>query len=549
MRKFKFIPFLFLTFVLAVAMIAGCAPKDKEVVKEKPKVEGPIKGGSLVIGYDQEPDILNPFIEGGDMMATAVVIRPVLQGLLEIKPDLTYGPQLAEKVPSFEDGTVTENPFTVTYKIKDEANWSDKTPITSEDVKFTWETIMNEDWKIITQTGYDKIEKIETPDDKTVKIVFTEPYAPWKDLFSGSYFILPKHALEGKDFNAVMNQEIPFSAGPFKFKEWRAGDSITLVRNENYWGEHAYLDSVTFKYIPETTTQLAQFKTGEVDFVYPPPDVDLLEQLEAVPNTVVSIEAGTVWEHIAFNNTNEHLKDVRVRQAVAHGIDRGVIAEDVMKGQVNPLHSFVVPEQKAYYVPAWEIYGHDAEKAESLLKEAGYTKGADGIYTKAGEKLKLTFNTTAGNVARERIQQIVQSDLKKIGIEVEIKNTEANTYFGTWLPNGEYQIGQWAWLATPDPTYTTLFAGDQIPPDGQNYYCYENDEVTKIWHDQDVTIDEPERVKLIKEAQNLMAKDCPFIPLYQRLEFIAYTDKLHGPVNNPTLQGPTWNMGEWWLEK
>ncbi|MDP3012972.1 MAG: peptide ABC transporter substrate-binding protein, partial [Candidatus Subteraquimicrobiales bacterium] len=441
-----------------------------------------------------------------------------------------------------ENGTITENPFTVTYKIKKEAKWDDGTPITSKDVKFTWKTIMNKKWKIISITGYDKIEKIETPDDKTVKIVFKEPYAPWKDLFTGSYFILPKRALEDKDFNTVMNREILFAAGPFKFKEWKSGDSITLVRNENYWGEHlAYLDSVTFKYIPETTTQLAQFKTGEVDFIYPPPDVDLLEQLKVQPNTVVLVKAGTVWEHIAFNNADEHLKDVRVRKAIAYGINREAIAEDVMKGQVKPLHSIIVPEQKNYYTSTWEVYKSDPDKAELLLKEAGYAKRADGIYAKGGKKLSLTFSTTAGNVARERIQQIVQSDLKKIGIEIEIKNTEAGTYFGTWLPKGQYQIGQWAWLASPDPGYTTLFAGDQIPDKGQNYYRYVNDAVTKLWHKQDVTVDETERIKLIKEAQELMAEDCPFVPLYQRLEVIAHTNKLHGPLNNPTLQGPTWN--------
>ncbi len=539
---------LLLVLTVAVMFLAGCPAKPEEE-EEKPSVEEPVRGGSLVIGYDQEPDVLNPFIKGGDMMATAVIVRVVLQGLLEIKPDLSYGPQLAEKVPSVKDGTVTENPFTVTYKIKEEAKWSDGKSITSNDVKFTWETIMNEKWNIISRTGYDKIEKIETPDEKSVKIVFKEPYAPWKDLFGGSYFILPKHALEGKDFNTVMNRAIPIAAGPFKFKEWKSGDSITLVRNENYWKDLAYLDSVTFKYIPETTTQLAQFKTGEVDFVYPPPDVDLLEQLKATPNTVVSVKAGTVWEHIAFNNTDEHLKNARVRKAIAYGINREIIAEEVMKGQVKPLHSFIVPEQATYYIPVWEEYKYDPKKAEALLKEAGYAKGTDGIYAKTGKRLKLTFSTTAGNVARERIQQIIQSDLKKIGIEIEIKNTEAGTYFGTWLPEGQYQIGLWAWLASPDPGYTTLFAGDQIPDKGQNYYRYVNDAVTKLWHEQDVTIDETERIKLIKEAQTLMAEDCPFVPLYQRFEFIAHTDKLHGPVNNPTLQGPTWNMGEWWLEK
>jgi len=537
---------IILSFALALSMFGavGCQRASEEPA---PPAETPVAGGDLVIGYDQEPAILNPLKKGGDMMATKDAISNVLYGLLRAKPDLTYEALLAEEVPTVENGLVTESPFTVTYKIKEEAVWSDGTPITSADVKFTWETIMSDDWKILSRLGYEKITAIETPDDKTAKLIFSEPYAPYRDLFSSSGCVLTKHALEGQDFDTVLNDAIPVASGPFVFDKWNKGDSIVLARNDAFWGPNkAYLDTVTFKYIPETNTIIAQFETGEVQAINPPPDVSLIEQIDAAGE--VQADPGTIWEHIAFNLEKPHVSDVKVRQAIAYGIDRQAIVDQVMAGQVKPLNSILVPEQPTYYTPAWEKYTLDKGKAEALLAEAGYAKGADGIYAKDGSKLTLKFRTTAGNVGREKMQQIVQANLKEVGIEIVIDNVDATTFFSESTVNGDFEMGEWAWLASPDPSATTLFASDSIPPDGQNYYRYRNAEVTQALKDSDVEAVESERIAFMKTVQELMAEDVPLIPLYQRLSILGYRSNIVGPQNNPTLEGVFWNLGEWWMK-
>jgi peptide/nickel transport system substrate-binding protein len=537
-----------LILLIGALLISGCPKKAPKKPTPLTKAVKPKKGGEIVVCIEEEPPILNLFLEDGQMQSTKDIVGNILWGLLVVKPDFTYAPRLAEKVPTKENGLVTENPFTVTFKIKKEAKWSDGKPITSADVVFTWQTIMDERWKIASTVGYDKIKRIETPDDKTVKIVFKEPYAAYKELFSVSAVVLPKHILKGKDFNEALNKSIPVASGPFKFKEWDAGDHVTLERNENFWGRKAYLDKITFKFIPDTNTELSLFKTGELDAINPSPDVSLLEQLRAIEGKEVQADPGTMWEHLTFNTKKGALADVRVRQAIAYAIDREAITEQVMKGQVRPLNSVLVPRQKPFYTPAWAKYKRDITKARELLEKAGYVKGANGFYEKDGQPLKLTISTTAGDAAREKIEQVIQENLREVGIKLEIKNADAGTFFTSWVMEGNYEIGEWAWIASPDPSITTIFAADQIPPDGQNFALYVNNKVSEFLQESDKEASVKERARLLRKAQKLIAEDVPILPLYQRLQILAYDGKIEGAQNNATMEGAFWNIGSWWLK-
>ena len=485
----------------------------------------------LQVGYDQEPSILNGYIVGGDLAATGDMIAGVLESPLQIKPDLSFTPQLAAEMPKL----VSKNPQVVEYKLKDGITWSDGKPLTSEDAKWTFEQVMDKKNKIITRTGWEKISKFETPDKQTVRMTFKEPYAPYLTLLGGSATqILPKHVYKGKDFNTAMNNEI-VGSGPFKFDQWKKGQFLKLVRNDNYWGTKAALSSITFQWIPNTNTLINSLKNGGVQFINPPVDIGILQKLKGISGTKTQVKAGTVWEHLAFNT--DKVSNLNLRKAFAYGVDRNQIINKLLKGQVKPLQSFLVPDQDPYYTPAWENYKYNPDMAKKLAQQAK-SEGAD---------MNVTFSTTSDNTLRESLQQIVQQQVKEYGINIKIKNTAAETFFGQWTPQGNFELGEWAWLANPDPTSTTLFAGDQIPDKGQNYYRYKNDQVTKWLHESDRTLDVSARADLLKKAQDQTSKDVPLIPMYQRPVYIAYTDKLSGPKVNPTIAGPFWNVGEWKL--
>ena len=486
--------------------------------------------GGLVVGYDQEPPLLNPLIAGADQ-STNDLSSGILDSPLQIQPDLSYAPELADGMPS----VVSKDPFVVQYKLKKGLKWSDGKLITSADAKFTYEQISDKNNKIISRQGWDKVSKFETPDARTVRITFQEPYAPWQDLLGNSFSaIFPKHVYEKKDFNTALNNEI-VGSGPYRLESWKKGQDLTWVRNENYWGSKPKIKSVTFRFIPDTNSLNASLRTGEVQFINPPPDIGLQEKLKSFSGVKVESAAGAEWEQIAFNL--DKVKNLKLRQAIAYGIDREKILNKLLPGQAKPLQSVLVPQLKAYYTPAWSKYKHDPGKARGLAQQA----------KAEGASMDVNFSTTADANLRETLQQVVQQQLKDFGININIKNTAAATIFGQWLPKGNFEMGEWAWLATADPSLTMLLSSNAIPPAGYNYYRYRSQKVTQLLEQSDVTTDEGKRAELLKQAQGQTAADLPLIPMYQRPVTYAYSEKLAGPKVNPSAAGPFWNVNQWSL--
>ncbi len=480
----------------------------------------------LIVGLDQEPAILNGYIVGGDLVATANVTRPIMESVLQIMPDLSYAPKLADGEPE----VVSEDPLTIEFRLKDGITWSDGEPLTVEDYVFTYNTVMDDRWQIITREIWDNIDRIETPDELTARIIFRKPDARWRDILAAD--VLPKHILQGKNFNKYFNDRI-VGSGPYVFEEWRKGQSLTVVANENYWGDPPAIKKITFRFIPDTNSLKAALRSGEVQFINPPPDIGLIEELQGYDGVTVQTKFGTVWEHLAFNV--QKVDNLNIRRAIAYAVNRRQLIQEILQGEARPLQSVLVPEQEPFYTPAWERYSFDPDRARQLVEQA---RGE-------GAPTEIEYSTTSGNALRETAQQVIQQQMEQVGITLKINNSSAETFFGERTPEGDFELGEWAWSATPDPSITTLFSANQIPPNGQNYYRYRNQEVTRLLEQADVTVDQQERARLTRRAQELMAEDVPLVPLYQRPEIYAYADNLKGPEVNPTLATAFWNVGEW----
>lgn len=529
--------------MLMVLIISASAVACKTQKTKKPKT-----GGTVVIGYLTEPELLNPLLD--DFATTIDVAQPILPNFFTIKPDFTYEPSVLKETPTKENGGIEEDPFTVTYKIKDEAKWSDGKPISSADVKFTWETIMSDDWDIVSREGYEKIEEIQTPDAKTAVVVFKEPYAAWKDLWTGLNFIYPKHALKGMDINQVWNKSITVSGGPFKFKEWKQ-NKITLVRNENYWGKKAKLDKVIFKYTvdEENDVLLNELKNEEVDIIFPRGSFDVLKRVEKLPGVEVSNSEGMSLELLGLNTSAKKLEDKNIRKAIAYAVDRDALIDAFSGGQAKPLQSFILPQQEKFYKPSWSVYKKNISKAKELIEKSGYKAGTDGIYEKDGEKLSLIISTTAGNSSREKLEQIIQAQLKEAGIKIEIKNAAGETFY-EMVDEGNYDLAIMGWDASPDPGSgaTSVFASDMIPPNGYNSFFYKNDDVTTNLYLQETMTDENKRAAVFMKIQDDITDDVPVIPLSQSPVILAGLEKVKGYEANSTYEGPFWNIEEWWTE-
>ena len=509
----------------------------------------PQQGGTIVFGAEQEPaEGLNGDLVCCTLFWQRVLIDPTLYGAYQAQPDFTYKPQLLDG-----EAEITEDPFTITYKLLDEAVWSDGEPISAEDMEFTWQLFMDPKNNVASRAGYDQIKDAEIMDEKTIKFTFKKPYAGWKELF---VYIYPKHALEGENFNKVWTDEIvnpktgePIASGPFIFDSYKKGSQLTLVRNENFWGQKAYLDEIVFRFVPETNTEIQQLRGGEVDAIYPQPQLQLVD-LTTQPDLEVQTSAGTTWEHIDFQYGNPLLANDYVRQAIAHGIDREALTSQLFKDlapELAPLNNLIYMSNAPEYEEHFQIWDHDPAKATQLLEDNGCTKGGDGIYECDGQRLSFGFKSTAGNELRELAFEVIQAQLKEVGIEVKSEFGDAAVVFGSkGLVGGRYDLFMFAWVGNPDPSGSVEIHKCK---GSQNFQNYCNEEVTDLLEQTDEILDPAQRAAVFNEADALMAEDLPILPLYQKPTFFAFNAKLHNAEDNPTQEGPTWNAGEWWIEQ
>lgn len=540
-----------LVLVAAAAITSGCgsSAETASADPDAPKQHG----GTATIGMDQEPQCLNSIIQCGSMAATSMINDSLFEGLLRIDAEGQYTPGLAVEVPTRENGLVVENAdgsMDVTMHINEKAVWSDGTPIQCDDVAFNWSTRMDDRWQIVSRKGWELITAVECPDELTPIFRFKEAYAPYLGIVGAAP--LPKHVLEGKDFNTFFNSSIPISSGSFLFDHWDRSVEVVLKRNPKYWAagkdDVPYLDDVRYVFVADTNTLKIQLRTGEVDVISPPPDSTLKEELEGFPRGDFQIEPGIYWEQIAFNNAKAPTNDPNVRQAIARSIDRPQITDTVLRGQAEVLDSTILPAQKAYYIPAWGGVKNDPKEAARYLEKSGWKRSGQ-YYEKGGKTLTVEFKTTAGNNLRLKVAQLLQQRLKSNGIKMSITLEPPNVFFGQSTLQGTYDMALWAWSSGPDPSQASLFSCDSIPTEandynGQNNYRYCNEEVSALLKKSDVTPSVPERAKLLREVQEQMAADMPLLPLFQRPETLAYTDRMRGLDVNP-MGGLVWNVQQW----
>jgi peptide/nickel transport system substrate-binding protein len=552
---------LLIALLLTLSLIAAACGGDDEGDGEGVGGEGageselePVEGGTLTFGAEQEPaEGLNNDLACCTLFWAQVITNRVLLSAMDPNPEFEYEPTA---MLAGEPEVVSEDPLTVTYNINPEAQWSDGTPITSEDFLFTIETNIDEKNDIASRAGYDQVdlEATELPDENTITVVFSEPYAGWKDaLFTPVY---PKHALEGENFNKVWTNEIVnpktgemIASGPFVMESYNKGSDLTLVRNENWYGEHpAYLDEIVFQFIPDTSAEIQALRGGEVDAIYPQPQLELVD-LTTEEGITIETSAGTTWEHIDFQYGNPLLAEDHVRHAIAMAIDRQAIIDQLfadLNPDLEPLNNLIFLNNFPDYEDHFGDYGGNPEEAISLLEENGCTReGEDGIFECNGEPLSFGFKSTAGNALRELTFEIVQEQLREVGIEVKSEFGDAAVVFGNQgLAGSKYDLFLFAWVGNPDPSGSVEIHKCEGT---QNFQGYCNEEVTDLLEESDVTVDPAARADLMNQADALMAEDLPILPMYQKPTFFAFSDRLQNAIDNATQNGPTWNAEDWFL--
>lgn len=526
----------------------------------------PKQGGSIVIGAEQWPECLNPITSCAQASwlpwTTWFYTMP---RLMQVDTKGNYlASDLLSEAPTEQNGGIQNNPFRVTFKLRPEAVWDDGSQITSEDVKYTWDVIMKTTGTIST-SGYDQIKSIDTPDPKTVVMTFKAPYAAWGDLFGSTSIngvVLKKAAFNGKvDLKSEMQTSYPFSGGPWILKSWSKQQAV-LVRNTKYWvKDHIpLLDQVTFVPREDQTTETNSLLTNEVQAIYPQPSPGMGKTLSA-PGIKVSKGSGTTYEGLWMNQSAFPFNDPKVREAFAYAVNR--------QGVVDAIYKTDFPDMQVLNCAGWVPNVSDwcnnqdfadityqPDKAKSILQGDGWTLGSDGIFTKGGKRLSIEFRTTAGNKTRENTQQVLKEQTKAAGIELDIKNVPPTQLFEDLLPKREFQLAEFAQVASPDPSVTSILACDQIPTkansySGQNSFSWCNKQATALMRQSDATIDHAQRRDLLQQVGKLERQDIPWVPMFQKPLILAWRDdRIAGPIGDYTSTSYSgfFNMYDWYLK-
>jgi peptide/nickel transport system substrate-binding protein len=492
------------------------------------------------VAYPEEPPSLDPYSADGDSAATRDLLRPVLPTLLTVTPDVEYAPGLAARVPGADD--ITFDPLTVTYNLHAEADWSDGTPITSADVVFTWEVIKGAKG-FPGSSRYRLLKEIEVVNEKSFRLIFTGRYRGWEDLFSAGDFVLPKHYLEGKDVHAELAKGLPISGGAFVITEFTEGLEVVYRDVPGWWGPSALSEEVRVQFVPIVEVALKLMKDGRSDVLVATTQPNLSSRIEQHGGEGASAYGATWWE-LGFNHEGRGTNEPRERLAIAHEIDRAGMVEAVVREQGRALQTLPLPGDGA------EFGGltHDPKKAAELRRDAG------GI-------VPLDFSAPGGNEMARVLQRAIQAALKEAGIQADTRNPDVARFYSSWLREGSYDLALWERRASPRGSLWERFHSSRKAPGGRNLTRISDDALDSALDDLDASwVPEEEAANRAGGSRRgeaigpprqrtvvltKLVETLPVIPIFEAKAFIGFRSGITGPAPNATVDGPFWNLYDW----
>jgi peptide/nickel transport system substrate-binding protein len=525
---------------------------------------------TLTIGMTQFPSTLNPLIDS--MLAKSYVMAMTRRPLMAFDTKWQLVCLLCVEVPTLENGLAKEielgdgnKGIAVTMTLQPKAAWGDGTPVTVKDVAFTIEVGKHPQSGVASGEIFRRILKVEAKDDKTFTLHIDRVTFDYNN-FAG-FDILPAH-LEAKAFEAPAEyrhrtayDRAPNTPGlyhgPYRVSEFVTGAHIVLEPNPSWWGPKPAFRRIVVRVIENTAALESNLLSGGVDYVAGELGLSL-EQVLAMEERHKDrfrflYKAGLIYEHIDVNLEHPILKDKRVRQALLLAIDRDSISTQLFKGKQPVAHSNVNPLD--WIADAGiKKYPFDAEAAKKLLDEAGWSEIRGGVrHNKAGERLTFTIMTTAGNRTRELVQQVLQQQWRRIGVDARIQNQPARVFFGTTVTQRRFDMALFAWISSPESVPRSTLHSSMIPTQannwaGQNNTGFRNAEADALIDRIERELDREKRKALWHRLQAIYAEELPALPLFFRADGFVLPSWLDG-VEPTGHQYPTTLWVERWQAK
>ncbi len=549
-----------LSFALALAAVAalaaGCSKVGNETAGAGARHPWTIPG-TLRWSEFSDPKNLNPVLNSGS--PTLDLAMFIYSWTVRYDSKAQPYPDALSELPTVANGDVSKDGLTLKYKLRHNMKWQDGPPVTCDDLKFTWQVVMNPHNNVITTDGYKDIRSIDCSDPYVAVIHMKRLYAPFlQQLWSvnGNAPILPKHLLEKYNddkgsFNTAPYNALPVGSGPFKVVQWQRGQEVRMEVNPDFYLGTPKLKEVIYKILPDENTVLTQLQTHEIDMLalgsgLKWPQYKALADDPKNGLTAVRVDAFQ-YSHIDFNLRRPIVSERAVRVAIAYATNKQEIIDKILHGSAIPADTDQQPNFSWAFTKDVVHYPFDPAKAKATLDAAGWKVGPDGVRVKNGQRLEFTLSTQTESSYGKSLEEVLQRQWRDVGIQADVKNYPSSQFFDNStqgvLQGGHYDVALFSWAAAADPDDSPIYSADNVAPKGQNALYWENKTATDAMNDALKTVDQARRKKDYAIVQQQLALDVPTIVIdFSRVPYV-YNNDLKGFDPSPVISAfwDPWN--------
>jgi len=521
--------FLFLLAFLAVPSAPRCG-----------SVSATDYGDLMVTASIGDAMILNPILLGDS--ASGDICSRVFNGLVRYGPDMKLQGELAERYEVQDGGK------TIIFTLRKGVKWHDGQPFTSADVKFTYDALMAPDTRTPYRSNYELVKSVEVLGPYKIRVRYVRAFSP--ALESWMMGMLPAHLLKGKDLNKDPFNRAPIGTGPFKFKEWKTNEKLTLSVNKDYFEGRPGLAGLVTRVIPDQPVQFLELQAGNIDEVGLSPD--LYETRAATPKFLAKYRRFNYpsynYVYLGFNLARPMFKDVRVRRAITLAINRSALVKGLLRGHGTEITGPFLPELWAYDKSVKPL-PYDTREALRLLESAGWKRNpkTGKLADASGKPFKFTVVTNQGNRVREQCATAIQWMLKEVGIDIEVRVVAWPTFIAEFVNKRKFDAVILGWSLGLDPDQYDIWHSSKTAEHEYNFVGYRNAEVDRLLVRGRETFPLAERARIYKRIHAIIAKDQPYVFLFAPEALVALDNRFEGVQQTPI--GISWNIHQWFVTK
>ena len=527
-----------LFFLLLALLLGACSDSHPS----RPLVRGPgapARGDAIVVGSIGDASNLIPLLASDS--SSHEIAGYVYNGLVKYDKDLNLVGDLAES------WNISKNGLTITFHLRRDVRWHDGHPFTSHDVLYTYRVTIDPKTPTAYAEDFKQVQKAEALDRFTFRVTYGKPFAP--ALASWGMNILPAHLLEGRDITKSELARHPVGTGPYRFKEWIAGQKIVLEAYPDYFEGEPYIGRYIYRIIPDNSTMYMELKAGGLDMMGLTP-VQYKRQTDTPEfrNRFNKYRyPAFAYTYLGYNLKNPLFSDRRVRQAITSAINKDEIIHGVLFGMGQVAKGPYKPGTWAYN-GRLKDFDYSPERAKQLLAAAGWRQlNGDGVLVKDGRPLTFTILTNQGNDQRLKSAQIIQRRLKKVGIDVKIRVLEWASLLTNFIDKGNFDALIMGWTISQDPDLFDVWHSSKTGPKELNFIGFRNKEVDRLIEEGRGTFDIEKRKRCYYRIQEILAEEQPYTFLYVPDALPVVSARFRGI--EPAPAGIMHNFIKWYVPK